>query len=371
MNWSAQESADDAPATTNDGMIGTWVFYHLLATFDCKGRELILRRPTLQSARTVRAAAARNAPDFLTPVPRQGEAMGEVAARIAATPGEEVDYQLDIAIRGRRVWPHVLALHPSEAAYERWRRPMPPALETVAREGGAAVATAAATAMATLFESVLAPDWPRVRAIVEADISNRADRMAAHGAAAVLDDLGERMQWTGTELVLERTYSGIIDWADEGVLFVPATTHVGPVLFAAERPHPPMLIYRARGMGVLGERPAGAAESALAGLVGVTRAALLTTLDVPASTAELSRRTGWSNATVSYHLGILLRAGLVDRYRRGRVVHYARTSLGAALATSSEQEQASRDAQPQPPVRTDGPTAPAAKRRSGLPARRW
>ncbi|XIE81552.1 ArsR/SmtB family transcription factor [Streptomyces sp. SBR177] len=284
------------------------------------------------------------APDFLTPAPRHGESMPDVAARIAATPGDEVDYQLDIAIRGRRVWPHVRALHGSEAAYERWRRPMPPALAKVARDGGAAVANAAAEAMATLFESVLAPDWPRVRAVLDADIRDRADRMAAHGAAAVLDDLGERMRWTGTELVLERAYSGIIDWADEGVLFVPATTHVGPVLFAAERPHTPVLFYRARGTGALGERPAagamGAAESALTGLVGVTRAALLTTLDVPASTVELSRRTGWSNATVSYHLGILLRAGLVDRHRRGRVVRYARTDLGTALATSSAGEQA-------------------------------
>ncbi|MBC9714752.1 winged helix-turn-helix transcriptional regulator [Streptomyces sp. TRM66268-LWL] len=285
-----------------------------------------------------------NAPDFLTPVPRHGESLQEVAARIAATPAEEADYQLDIAIRGRRVWPHVRALHESEAAYERWRRPMPPALESVARDGGAAVVSAAATAMATLFENVLAPDWPRVRTVLDADISNRADRMAAYGAAAVLDDLGERMQWTGTELVLERPYSGVIDWADEGVLFVPATTHVGPVLFAAEHPHPPLLIYRARGIAALGERPAGAAESALAGLVGVTRAALLTTLDTPASTVELSRRTGWSSATVSYHLGILLRAGLVDRSRRGRVVRYARTGLGTALATSSAEEQAPRPA---------------------------
>ncbi len=287
-----------------------------------------------------------NAPDFLTPAPRHGESMQEVAARIAATPGEEVDYQLDIAIRGRRVWPHVLALYQSEAAYERWRRPMPPALEMAASEGGAAVATAAAAAMATLFESALAPDWPRVRAVLDADISNRADRMATQGAGTVLGDLGERMEWTGTELVLERPYSGIIDWADEGVLFVPATTHVGPVLFAAEHPHPPVLFYRARGIGALGERPAGVAESALAGLVGVTRAALLTTLDVPASTVELSRRTGWSSATVSYHLGILLRAGLVDRCRRGRVVRYARTGLGTALATSSAEDRMSRAAGP-------------------------
>ncbi|QNS08435.1 helix-turn-helix domain-containing protein [Streptomyces xanthii] len=308
-------------------------------------------------------------PDFLTPVPRPGETMQDVAARIAATPPEEVDYQLDIAIRGRRVWPHVLALHPSQAAYERWRRPIPTALETAARKGGATVATMAATAMATLFETVLTPHWPRIQAIANADISNRADKMATHGAAAVLDELGERMQWTGTELVLERTYSGTIDWAHEGILFVPATTHVGPVLFAAEHPHPPMLIYRARGIATLDERPTDTTETALAGLIGATRAALLTTLDTPASTAELSQKTGWSNATVSYHLGILLRARLVDRHRRGRIVRYTRTTLGTALANSPAQENAAPASQLPPTARTDTPTDPAVNHRPNLPNR--
>lgn len=56
--WSAPESGEDV-ATDNDGMIGTWVFYHLLTTFDYAGRSLILRRPTSEAARKVRADAAR------------------------------------------------------------------------------------------------------------------------------------------------------------------------------------------------------------------------------------------------------------------------------------------------------------------------
>ncbi|WP_157855963.1 hypothetical protein [Streptomyces aureocirculatus] len=40
-------------------MIGTWVFTHLLTTFDYAGRHLILRRRTPETARKVRAAAAR------------------------------------------------------------------------------------------------------------------------------------------------------------------------------------------------------------------------------------------------------------------------------------------------------------------------
>jgi hypothetical protein len=50
---------DDAPNRTNDGLIGTWVFYHLLTTFDYAGRSLILRRRTPETARKVREDAIR------------------------------------------------------------------------------------------------------------------------------------------------------------------------------------------------------------------------------------------------------------------------------------------------------------------------
>ncbi|WUH96261.1 aspartyl protease family protein [Spirillospora sp. NBC_00431] len=41
----------------NDGIIGTWVFYHLLTTFDYAGRSLILRRRTPETAGKARADA--------------------------------------------------------------------------------------------------------------------------------------------------------------------------------------------------------------------------------------------------------------------------------------------------------------------------
>ncbi|MEV0621784.1 aspartyl protease family protein [Nonomuraea sp. NPDC050404] len=58
VGWSATESGEDV-GTDSDGLIGTWVFYHLLTTFDYAGRQLILRRPTPESARKARAAATR------------------------------------------------------------------------------------------------------------------------------------------------------------------------------------------------------------------------------------------------------------------------------------------------------------------------
>ncbi|GAA3421530.1 aspartyl protease family protein [Streptosporangium vulgare] len=58
VSWSATESGEDVD-TDCDGLIGTWVFYHLLTTFDYAGRQLILRRRTPETARKARAAAAR------------------------------------------------------------------------------------------------------------------------------------------------------------------------------------------------------------------------------------------------------------------------------------------------------------------------
>ncbi|MFI6316603.1 tetratricopeptide repeat protein [Nonomuraea sp. NPDC050556] len=58
VGWSATESGEDVD-TDADGLIGTWVFYHLLTTFDYAGRQLILRRRTQEAARTARATAMR------------------------------------------------------------------------------------------------------------------------------------------------------------------------------------------------------------------------------------------------------------------------------------------------------------------------
>ncbi|MCG5213242.1 tetratricopeptide repeat protein [Streptosporangium soli] len=58
VGWSATESGEDV-GTDSDGLIGMWVFYHLLTTFAYAGRQLILRRRTPETARKARAAATR------------------------------------------------------------------------------------------------------------------------------------------------------------------------------------------------------------------------------------------------------------------------------------------------------------------------
>jgi hypothetical protein len=56
VSWA---DAEEPSQTGGSGMIGTWLFYHFLTTFDYAGRSLILRRRTPETARQARADAER------------------------------------------------------------------------------------------------------------------------------------------------------------------------------------------------------------------------------------------------------------------------------------------------------------------------
>jgi DNA-binding transcriptional ArsR family regulator len=53
-------------------------------------------------------------------------------------------------------------------------------------------------------------------------------------------------------------------------------------------------------------------------------------LDSAASTTQLARALGMATGAVGDHLGVLLRAGLLERARSGRSVLYRRTPSAAA-----------------------------------------
>jgi hypothetical protein len=272
------------------------------------------------------------APDFLTPPPARPVATIEEQARIIArTSADDIERQLDISLQGRPVRDDGVALFGDEETYLRWRRPAPDALERVTAEGPEAVAVAAAKALQLFFELAIEPDWSRTTAVLGDDVRRKSDLLASRGAVAMLNDLGRGMVWDGSGIVLDRPYDVTVDWADDGVLMIPTSTHVGPVQFTVKCPEQPAVVYRSNGIGRLWQRDVQAPNRALADLLGDTRAVLLTELGEHQSTKELSSRLPWSAPTVSYHLQVLLRAGLVGRTRRGNRVVYRRTPVGDSL----------------------------------------
>jgi DNA-binding transcriptional ArsR family regulator len=104
-----------------------------------------------------------------------------------------------------------------------------------------------------------------------------------------------------------------------------------PSLVVDTSPQRPTLIYSPRGVGQVWDGSARSATQPVADLLGRSRAELLARLDFPLSTTQAARDLGLSAASVSEHLSVLRRAGLVTSRRSGRRVLYQRTALGTEL----------------------------------------
>ncbi|MEU1201823.1 DUF5937 family protein [Streptomyces sp. NPDC005813] len=186
------------------------------------------------------------------------------------------------------------------------------------------------------WQALLAPDWARHRALLEADIAHRTRQWAEGGLEALLGDLHPEIGWADDTLTL-RTYPDHAEaqGADgRGVLLMPSVFVRPDVVSGFARPWQPTVIYPAR--GAAGSGPVGAeAPRALARLLGPHRAAILAGLATPASTSALAGRHGLAPSSVSAHLSVLREAGLVVPHRRGYYVLYARTTLGEALTAGA------------------------------------
>ncbi|MFC3505383.1 helix-turn-helix domain-containing protein [Micromonospora krabiensis] len=180
----------------------------------------------------------------------------------------------------------------------------------------------------------LAPDWPRLRLLLDADVSARARRLAEDGAGALLNDLHQQVRWEDDTLLIAQRHCLAPDVPERPGLVLVPSVFVWPSVLSVSAGDPPQLAYPARGLATLWERPPGVPD-ALAAVVGRGRARLLAELAVPASTSELARRTGMSPGGVSQHLTALRAAGLVVTHRRGRMLLSARTDLADALLSAA------------------------------------
>jgi len=247
-------------------------------------------------------------PDFLSPRPR--------------SPLTRIEDELaDL----RRTPPHVLrrdlaAVHPC--------RPLPAAL----RGPDDAVLTRVVDALADYWDRCFAGPWPRMRAVLEADVLHRGRESAQRGLASMFAGLAETVSFADGVVSVRlaapvhyaRSTSGV------GLTLVPtlftrnASTPISP-------DEPPLIMYGARGRGTLWEAERAPAPGALVGLVGAVRAGLLGQLATPTSSTELAVRSGVTPAAVNQHLVALRAAGLLTSARTGRSVLYRRSDLGDRL----------------------------------------
>jgi DNA-binding transcriptional ArsR family regulator len=192
-----------------------------------------------------------------------------------------------------------------------------------------------AVRMEEAWDALVAPFWPRIEELIEADIAYRSHRLVARGLRGVLDGLHPSVRWAdGAVEVDDALPSTEVALAGRGLLLLPSA-YAWPVVAAiVDGPWQPTLVYPARGVAELWAA-ATSPPRALARLLGQTRALLLVSLEHPTSTTALAARLGRSTSGVSGHLLALRDAGLVASRRHGHEVRYARTRLGLALVRSA------------------------------------
>jgi DNA-binding transcriptional ArsR family regulator len=175
------------------------------------------------------------------------------------------------------------------------------------------------------------PFWPRMRLLLEADITYRARRLATGGARLLFADLHPNVRWSDGVLSIERMIGSWQAPASGRGLLLLASVFAHKPAPPVSPDDPPMLSYPCRGVAMLWAPPPPADPGALVSLLGSTRVRLLALLREPLPTIELARRLRVTPSAVSQHLRVLRATGLVSSARDGRKVLYRRSSLGDDL----------------------------------------
>ncbi|WP_308195768.1 winged helix-turn-helix domain-containing protein [Dactylosporangium sp. AC04546] len=240
-------------------------------------------------------------PDFLTPVPATPRPrLSEELRRIAATPLARVEAELTAA--------GVPSHDPAGV------------LGSLVRE------------IERYHRIAVAPVWPRLRSAAEAEIAARAQLTAARGPRSLLADLHPRLRWDPDALRLDYLKDGDHPpWSLDGhALALLPSGFAGPHAWVMESGAGRALWYPPAAYGALWAAPFPP-PAALAGLLGATRAAVLSLLAVPSSTGDVAATLSLAPATASHHLTALRDAGLAVGARTGRRLLYRRTDLGDRL----------------------------------------
>ncbi|MFJ7213380.1 DUF5937 family protein [Amycolatopsis sp. NPDC098790] len=248
-----------------------------------------------------------NWPEFLVPAPRgSGPSIEDDLAALRRTTARQV----------RRSLGRVFGTDLRGTTAELAERP-PAGLKVIAGE------------LREAHDRLIAPHWPRIRAVLDADVAHRARVLASGGAAKLFDGLHPDLRWRDGGLLL--TGDRPVNRGPGGLVLIPVVLGCPHVLVKRNTSTQTTVRYPARGRGALwtaGTRPP---PGGTVRLLGRARAGLLEALRSPATTTELARALGVTPSAVSQHLAVLRENGLVEGERSGRRVLYLTTALGTSL----------------------------------------
>ncbi|MFC5848576.1 ArsR/SmtB family transcription factor [Deinococcus petrolearius] len=167
----------------------------------------------------------------------------------------------------------------------------------------------------------LAPEWSRVRRVLERDMEWRARTLALYGPETLFAELHPLTKYRNGVLTVNLHHW---HWegtaAGRGLLLLPSV-FAWPGLYATvEEPWHPTLAYTAWGSANLWwDEPPSLPQTAQV-VLGERQAALLALLCVPMTTQELARRLNLTSSAISQRVRALRAVGLVSSSRAGKFV---------------------------------------------------
>ena len=208
----------------------------------------------------------------------------------------------------------------------------PPAIVAELSAHPAAGLRVIAAELRQAHDRLIAPHWPRIRAVLEADVAYRSTRLTSGGAEELFADLHPDLRWQHGQLSLEHDQRDrSIQLGPGGLVLLPVALGPTNILIKGATTTQTTLRYPARGRGTLwtaGTRPV---PGSTVRLLGRHRAQLLEALRSPATTTDLAAALEVTPSAISQHLTILRQSALVTSHRTGRNVYYSINARGRDL----------------------------------------
>jgi DNA-binding transcriptional ArsR family regulator len=204
---------------------------------------------------------------------------------------------------------------------------------------------AIADAIWEYWQVAVAPYWPRIRAVLDDDVSHRGGRTLAQGILSVFDDLHPEVSRVDKLVRVDKPHHASAVFEGDQITLVPSVFLWPGLIITEECEKTFTLTYAARGVGKVWEGlpAAEGIDNELGALLGRNRAAILRRLDIPMTTTQLARELGQSPGTVNQHLTVLKRNGLLSSWRSGRSVLYRRTALASSIIAASDHRHAASE----------------------------
>ncbi|MEV4800354.1 winged helix-turn-helix domain-containing protein [Nonomuraea sp. NPDC049421] len=267
-------------------------------------------RPWIRPLMTL-APHAPYFPDFLTPLGPADTLEDEIES-VLATPRTRIRAELEL----------LGAQHPLPA----WTRGL--------ADGDIRAFEGLGHVLRSYHDSVLQPEWPSVRAHIEADRAKRMRAFAEGGVEGLLRSFSPLLRWDRPFLEAHYPVSQELVLGGRGLLLLPSYFCCRSPVTLVDPELRPVLVYPVT--RDVHDRVLGPGDKSLATLIGKTRAAILGAIRDGCTTTELGRRAGTSIASASQHAAVLREAGLISTQRHGSSVLHSLTPLGWDLLIKAQ-----------------------------------